>query len=93
MFAEALRIRTPTRDALIRDKLRRATGVRMSAAAVVIRQRHLGLVLTGRLVTTTSEQSLSAALTRLIARSGRPSFARASTSPAHGGAVRNRPHD
>ena len=31
-----------------------------------------GLVLTGRLVTTTSEQSLSAALTRLIARSGEP---------------------
>ena len=31
-----------------------------------------GLVLTGRLVTTTSEQSLTAALTRLIARSGEP---------------------
>ena len=31
-----------------------------------------GLVLTGRLVATTSEQSLSAALTRAIARSGEP---------------------
>src|SRR6185312_8903226 len=31
-----------------------------------------GLVLTGKLVTTTSEQSLTAALTRLIARGGEP---------------------
>ena len=75
-LAEAL-LRIPdaaTRDALIRDKL--APGdwrahIGMSPS-LFVNAATWGLVLTGRLVTTTSEQSLSAALTRLIARSGEP---------------------
>ena len=75
-LAEAL-LRIPdaaTRDALIRDKL--APGdwrahVGMSPS-LFVNAATWGLVLTGRLVTTTSEQGLSAALTRLIARSGEP---------------------
>ncbi|HLX97330.1 MAG TPA: trifunctional transcriptional regulator/proline dehydrogenase/L-glutamate gamma-semialdehyde dehydrogenase [Roseiarcus sp.] len=75
-LAEAL-LRIPdsaTRDALIRDKL--APGdwrahVGMSPS-LFVNAATWGLVLTGRLVTTTSEQGLAAALTRLIARSGEP---------------------
>ena len=75
-LAEAL-LRIPdaaTRDALIRDKLapgdwRAHVG---HSPSVFVNAATWGLVLTGRLVTTTSEQSLSAALTRLIARSGEP---------------------
>ncbi len=75
-LAEAL-LRIPdaaTRDALIRDKLspgdwrahlRHSPSLFVNAAT-------WGLVLTGRLVATNSEQTLSAALTRLIARSGEP---------------------
>src|ERR1700733_5564956 len=74
--AEAL-FRTPdaaTRDALIRDKLspgdwRAHVG---QSQSLFVNAATWGLVLTGRLVTTTSEQGLSAALTRLIARSGEP---------------------
>jgi len=75
-LAEAL-LRIPdaaTRDALIRDKLspgdwRAHVG---NSPSLFVNAATWGLVLTGRLVTTTSEQSLSAALTRLIARSGEP---------------------
>ena len=75
-LAEAL-LRIPdaaTRDALIRDKLspgdwRAHVG---QSPSLFVNAATWGLVLTGRLVTTTSEQSLSAALTRLIARSGEP---------------------
>ncbi len=75
-LAEAL-LRIPdaaTRDALIRDKLspgdwRAHVG---RSPSLFVNAATWGLVLTGRLVTTTSEQSLSAALTRLIARSGEP---------------------
>ena len=75
-LAEAL-LRIPdaaTRDALIRDKLapgdwRAHLGM---SPSLFVNAATWGLVLTGRLVTTTSEQGLSAALTRLIARSGEP---------------------
>ena len=75
-LAEAL-LRIPdaaTRDALIRDKLspgdwRAHIG---HSTSLFVNATTWGLVLTGRLVTTTSEQGLSAALTRLIARSGEP---------------------
>jgi RHH-type transcriptional regulator, proline utilization regulon repressor / proline dehydrogenase / delta 1-pyrroline-5-carboxylate dehydrogenase len=75
-LAEAL-LRIPdaaTRDALIRDKLspgdwRAHVG---NSPSLFVNAATWGLVLTGRLVTTSSEQSLSAALTRAIARSGEP---------------------
>jgi RHH-type transcriptional regulator, proline utilization regulon repressor / proline dehydrogenase / delta 1-pyrroline-5-carboxylate dehydrogenase len=75
-LAEAL-LRIPdtaTRDALIRDKLspgdwRAHVG---QSPSMFVNAATWGLVLTGRLVTTSSEQGLSAALTRLIARSGEP---------------------
>ncbi len=75
-LAEAL-LRIPdaaTRDALIRDKLspgdwRAHVG---ASPSLFVNAATWGLVLTGRLVATTSEQTLSAALTRLIARSGEP---------------------
>jgi RHH-type proline utilization regulon transcriptional repressor/proline dehydrogenase/delta 1-pyrroline-5-carboxylate dehydrogenase len=75
-LAEAL-LRIPdasTRDALIRDKLspgdwRAHIG---QSPSLFVNAATWGLVLTGRLVATTSEQTLSAALTRLIARSGEP---------------------
>ena len=75
-LAEAL-LRIPdaaTRDALIRDKIspgdwRAHVG---HSPSLFVNAATWGLVLTGRLVATTSEQSLSAALTRAIARSGEP---------------------
>ncbi len=75
-LAEAL-LRIPdaaTRDALIRDKLspgdwRAHVG---HSPSLFVNAATWGLVLTGRLVATSSEQSLGAALTRLIARSGEP---------------------
>ena len=75
-LAEAL-LRIPdaaTRDALIRDKLapgdwRAHVG---ASSSLFVNAATWGLVLTGRLVATTSEQTLSAALTRAIARSGEP---------------------
>jgi RHH-type transcriptional regulator, proline utilization regulon repressor / proline dehydrogenase / delta 1-pyrroline-5-carboxylate dehydrogenase len=75
-LAEAL-LRIPdaaTRDALIRDKLSPGDwrGHIGHSPSLFVNAATWGLVLTGRLVTTTSEQSLSAALTRLIARSGEP---------------------
>ncbi|MDE3177720.1 MAG: proline dehydrogenase family protein, partial [Pseudomonadota bacterium] len=75
-LAEAL-LRIPdaaTRDALIRDKLspgdwRAHVG---QSPSLFVNAATWGLVLTGKLVATNSEQGLSAALTRLIARSGEP---------------------
>src|SRR5579863_9230472 len=75
-LAEAL-LRIPdsaTRDALIADKVghgewRAHVG---HSPSPFVNAATWGLVLTGRLVTTTSEQGLAAALTRLIARSGEP---------------------
>jgi proline dehydrogenase len=73
-LAEAL-LRIPdaaTRDSLIRDKLSSAdwhSHVGQSPS-MFVNAATWGLVLTGRLVGTSSEQSLSAALTRLISRSG-----------------------
>src|SRR5277367_465797 len=70
----ALMCLAEARDALIRDKL--APGDWRAhlghSPSVFVNAATWGLVLTGRLVTTTSEQGLSAALTRLIARSGEP---------------------
>ncbi len=75
-LAEAL-LRIPdaeTRDALIRDKLspgdwRAHVG---QSPSLFVNAATWGLALTGKLVATNSEQGLSAALTRLIARSGEP---------------------
>jgi RHH-type proline utilization regulon transcriptional repressor/proline dehydrogenase/delta 1-pyrroline-5-carboxylate dehydrogenase len=75
-LAEAL-LRIPdaaTRDALIRDKLspgdwRAHVG---QSPSLFVNAATWGLVLTGKLVATNSEHSLTAALTRLIARSGEP---------------------
>ncbi|HTR12580.1 MAG TPA: bifunctional proline dehydrogenase/L-glutamate gamma-semialdehyde dehydrogenase PutA, partial [Roseiarcus sp.] len=75
-LAEAL-LRIPdaaTRDALIRDKLSGGDWLAHVGASpsLFVNAATWGLVLTGRLVATNSEQSLGAALTRLIARSGEP---------------------
>ncbi len=75
-LAEAL-LRIPdaaTRDALIRDKLgsgdwRAHVG---ASPSLFVNAATWGLVLTGRLVATSSEQTLGAALSRLIARGGEP---------------------
>ena len=98
-LAEAL-LRIPdaaTRDALIRDKIspgdwRAHVG---HSPSLFVNAATWGLVLTGRLVATTSEQSLSAALTRAIARSGEPIIRsrRRRRHAADGRAVRHRPHD
>ena len=75
-LAEAL-LRIPddaTRDALIRDKI--ATGDWRAhvgqSPSLFVNAATWGLVVTGRLTTTTSESSLGAALTRLIGRGGEP---------------------
>ena len=75
-LAEAL-LRIPdraTRDALIRDKIgvgdwRAHLG---HSPSLFVNAATWGLVVTGRLTATTSEASLSSALTRLIARGGEP---------------------
>src|SRR6185437_9687321 len=75
-LAEAL-LRIPdaaTRDALIRDKLspgdwRAHVG---QSPSLFVNAATWGLMITGKLVTTTSEQSLTAAVGRLIARGGEP---------------------
>ena len=75
-LAEAL-LRIPdraTRDALIRDKVsqgdwRSHLG---SGASLFVNAATWGLMITGRLVATTSETGLSSALTRLIGRGGEP---------------------
>ena len=75
-LAEAL-LRIPdraTRDALIRDKI--ASGDWQShvghSPSLFVNAATWGLVVTGRLTATTSEQGLSSALSRLIGRSGEP---------------------
>ncbi|PWR18860.1 trifunctional transcriptional regulator/proline dehydrogenase/L-glutamate gamma-semialdehyde dehydrogenase [Zavarzinia compransoris] len=75
-LAEAL-LRIPdkaTRDALIRDKI--AAGDWQAhighSPSMFVNAATWGLVVTGRLTATTSETGLSAALTRLIGRSGEP---------------------
>src|SRR5829696_9527885 len=75
-LAEAL-LRIPdddTRDALIRDKIgggdwRAHLG---HSPSLFVNAATWGLMLTGRLTATSSEQSLSAALVRLIGRGGEP---------------------
>ena len=74
-LAEAL-LRIPdaaTRNSLIRDKLSSADWHSHigQSPSMFVNAATWGLVLTGRLVATSSEQSLSAALTRLISRSGK----------------------
>ncbi|MDY0330254.1 MAG: trifunctional transcriptional regulator/proline dehydrogenase/L-glutamate gamma-semialdehyde dehydrogenase [Thiomonas sp.] len=65
---------TPTRDALIRDKI--GSGDWQShlgtGRSLFVNAATWGLLLTGRLVATSSEASLSSVLTRLVARSGEP---------------------
>ncbi|RYC32180.1 trifunctional transcriptional regulator/proline dehydrogenase/L-glutamate gamma-semialdehyde dehydrogenase [Lichenibacterium minor] len=75
-LAEAL-LRIPdaaTRDALIRDKI--STGDWRAhvgqSPSLFVNAATWGLVVTGRLTTTTSESSLGSALTRLIGRGGEP---------------------
>ncbi|MFP5078578.1 trifunctional transcriptional regulator/proline dehydrogenase/L-glutamate gamma-semialdehyde dehydrogenase [Rhizobium sp. YIM 134829] len=75
-LAEAL-LRIPdmaTRDALIRDKI--ATGDWRAhlggGRSLFVNAATWGLVVTGKLTSTVNDRSLSAALTRLIARAGEP---------------------
>src|SRR3990167_3431711 len=78
-LVEVLRAKTPsgddeTRDALIRDKIgggdwRAHLG---HSPSLFVNAATWGLLLTGRLTATSSEQGLSAALNRLIARGGEP---------------------
>ena len=74
-LAEAL-LRIPdraTRDADPRQGVARRLEVAHGRLAVPVRQRrHLGLMITGKLVAVNSEQSLSKALTRLIGKGGEP---------------------
>ncbi len=64
----------PTRDALIRDKI--AHGDWRShvgeSTSVFVNAASWGLMLTGKLVSSNSEKSLSSALTRLISKGGEP---------------------
>ena len=64
----------PTRDALIRDKLsagdwRAHVG---QSPSLFVNAATWGLVLTGKLVSTTNERGLATALTRLLGRGGEP---------------------
>ncbi len=65
---------TPTRDALIRDKV--GAGDWQShlggGRSLFVNAATWGLLLTGRLVVTSSEDKLSSLLTRLVARGGEP---------------------
>lgn len=75
-LAEAL-LRIPdraTRDALIRDKISRGDWHAHvgQSPSLFVNAATWGLVLTGKLVTTSSEQSLSKALTRMIGKGGEP---------------------
>ncbi len=98
-LAEAL-LRIPdddTRDALIRDKIgggdwRAHLG---HSPSLFVNAATWGLMLTGRLTATSSEQGLSAALARLIGRGGEP-LIRTGREHRHapdGRAVRGRPDD
>ena len=75
-LAEAL-LRIPdraTRDALIRDKISKGDWKSHvgHAPSLFVNAATWGLMITGKLVTTTSEAGLSSALTRLIGRGGEP---------------------
>ncbi len=75
-LAEAL-LRIPdnaTRDALIRDKIGKGDwGAHAGGAqSLFVNAATWGLMITGKLVATSSERSLASALTRLIARGGEP---------------------
>lgn len=75
-LAEAL-LRIPDRataDRLIRDKLAKGDwrGHLGHSPSIFVNAATWGLLITGKLVATTREQSLATALTRLIARSGEP---------------------
>ncbi len=75
-LAEAL-LRIPdiaTRDALIRDKIGGGNwrGHLGHSPSLFVNAATWGLVVTGKLTSTTSESGLGAALTRLIARNGEP---------------------
>ena len=75
-LAEAL-LRIPdraTRDALIRDKISHGDWSAHigHSPSMFVNAATWGLMLTGRLVTTSSEKSLSSALTRLIGKGGEP---------------------
>jgi RHH-type proline utilization regulon transcriptional repressor/proline dehydrogenase/delta 1-pyrroline-5-carboxylate dehydrogenase len=75
-LAEAL-LRIPdraTRDALIRDKIARGDWKSHmgSSPSLFVNAATWGLMLTGKLVSVSSEQSLSHALTRLISKGGEP---------------------
>jgi RHH-type proline utilization regulon transcriptional repressor/proline dehydrogenase/delta 1-pyrroline-5-carboxylate dehydrogenase len=75
-LAEAL-LRIPdtaTRDALIRDKIGGGDWASHSsnAPSLFVNAATWGLMITGKLVSTSSETSLAGALTRLIARGGEP---------------------
>jgi RHH-type transcriptional regulator, proline utilization regulon repressor / proline dehydrogenase / delta 1-pyrroline-5-carboxylate dehydrogenase len=64
----------PTRDALIRDKISRGDWQSHvgRSSSVFVNAATWGLVVTGKLTSTTSENGLSAALSRLIGRGGEP---------------------
>ena len=75
-LAEAL-LRIPdtaTRDALIRDKIARGNwrGNAGRSPSVFVNAASWGLLLTGKLVATHSEDTLASQLTRLIAKGGEP---------------------
>ncbi|KAA0911441.1 trifunctional transcriptional regulator/proline dehydrogenase/L-glutamate gamma-semialdehyde dehydrogenase [Pusillimonas sp. ANT_WB101] len=75
-LAEAL-LRIPdraTRDALIRDKISRGDwrSHMGESSSLFVNAATWGLMLTGRLVSVNSEQSLSHALTRMIGKGGEP---------------------
>jgi RHH-type proline utilization regulon transcriptional repressor/proline dehydrogenase/delta 1-pyrroline-5-carboxylate dehydrogenase len=64
----------PTRDALIRDKVATADWQAHvgNSPSLFVNAATWGLLITGKLVATSSETSLGAALTRLIGRGGEP---------------------
>ncbi len=64
----------PTRDALIRDKISTADWQAHvgNSPSLFVNAATWGLLITGKLTATSSESSLSAALTRLIGRGGEP---------------------
>ncbi|WP_159991381.1 trifunctional transcriptional regulator/proline dehydrogenase/L-glutamate gamma-semialdehyde dehydrogenase [Pelistega ratti] len=75
-LAEAL-LRIPdkaTRDALIRDKISRGDWKSHmgSSPSLFVNATAWGLMITGKLVTVNSENNLSSALTRMIAKGGEP---------------------
>lgn len=64
----------PTRDALIRDKISQGDWRShvSESSSLFVNAATWGLMVTGKLVSVNSEQSLSKALTRLIAKGGEP---------------------